>query len=169
MPLKANTPILTLTMKAANSTRFLSKSLHPKLHFRFRTLEREGRSSPQCVYWSFPSSSSSSAVVATSGAVNNRKLHSRGRWSSKGCELKGYYPAQKFRASYDYINCSCDRAFGMAVLMDISGDEVKRLHSTKHFANFVLIYTTLFFRVFSFTLKNQSLKWPSPTPLSPFP
>lgn len=121
MPIKANTPIVTLTMKAANSSssKFLIKSLHPKIHFRFRTLMRNGRSSPQCVYWAFPSTSS----VATSG-VSNRKSTSRGRWSSKGCELKGYYPPQRFRSSYDYINCSCDRGFGIAVLMDVSGDEV---------------------------------------------
>ncbi|KAF7495378.1 Cadherin EGF LAG seven-pass G-type receptor 1 [Sarcoptes scabiei] len=119
MPIKSNTPIVSLTMKPANSSQdhFLTKSLHPKLRFRFRTLSREGRSIPQCVHWSFPSLN-----VATSG-ISNRKSTSRGRWSSKGCELKGYYPPQRFRSSYDYINCSCDRAFAMAVLMDVSGDE----------------------------------------------
>ncbi|KAH7641931.1 protocadherin-like wing polarity protein stan isoform x3 [Dermatophagoides farinae] len=119
-PIKANTPIVILTIKPFNSSaqKFLTKSLHPKIRFRFRMLAREGRSSPQCVYWAFPTSTS----VATSG-VSNRRSSSRGRWSSKGCELKGFYPPQRFRTSYDYINCSCDRAFGVAVLMDVSGDE----------------------------------------------
>ncbi|OTF70134.1 protocadherin-like protein wing polarity protein stan-like protein, partial [Euroglyphus maynei] len=102
----------------SSAQKFLTKSLHPKIRFRFRMLSREGRSSPQCVYWAFPTSTS----VATSG-VSNRRSSSRGRWSSKGCELKGFHPPQRFRTSYDYINCSCDRAFGMAVLMDVSGDE----------------------------------------------
>lgn len=156
MPIKANTPIITLTMKSANSSKFLMKSLHPKLHFRFRTLAREGRSSPQCVYWAFPSSTSS--VVATSGAINTRKMHSRGRWSSKGCELKGYFPQQKFRASYDYINCSCDRAFGMAVLMDISGDEVSFFIFAKLYIKSFNLYYFIFI---SFTLKNRLHKLPS--------
>ena len=130
-PIKANTPIVILTIKPFNSSaqKFLTKSLHPKIRFRFRMLAREGRSSPQCVYWAFPTSTS----VATSG-VSNRRSSSRGRWSSKGCELKGFYPPQRFRTSYDYINCSCDRAFGMAVLMDVSGDEVSVQFNSIHFS-----------------------------------
>ncbi|KAH9423108.1 Cadherin EGF LAG seven-pass G-type receptor 2 [Dermatophagoides pteronyssinus] len=140
-PIKANTPIVTLTMKPANSSaqKFLAKSLHPKIRFRFRTLAREGRSSPQCVYWAFPTSTS----VATSG-VSNRRSSSRGRWSSKGCELKGFYPPQRFRTSYDYINCSCDRAFGMAVLMDVSGDEFYYEESISQIAtSYTLTITSL--------------------------
>lgn len=152
MPIKSNTPIVSLTMKPANSSQdhFLTKSLHPKLRFRFRTLSREGRSIPQCVHWSFPSLN-----VATSG-ISNRKSTSRGRWSSKGCELKGYYPPQRFRSSYDYINCSCDRAFAMAVLMDVSGDEVIRFD----FIFYLLptIHYSLFFLNDSFISMNHSLK-----------
>ena len=125
---------MTLTIKPANSSKFLAKSLHPKIHFRFRTLAREGRSSPQCVYWSFPSSTlmntwinsnNPESTVSSSMNHNRKSSHIRGRWSTKGCELKGYYPGQKSlyqRASYDYVNCSCDRMFGMAVLMDSTAE-----------------------------------------------
>lgn len=111
-----------MTMKAANGTRFLTKSLHPRLHFRLRTLTREGRTSPQCVYWAFPTSSGTNSAPTTTG-VSRRGAASRGRWSSKGCELTGTYPVQRLRTTYDYINCSCDRAAGVAVVMDISPDE----------------------------------------------
>lgn len=115
---------MTLTMKSTNDSNqqsFLTKSLYPRIRYRLRTLERHGQSSPQCVYWAFPSSSSSAPATA---GVSNRKSASRGRWSSKGCELKGVSPQQRFRTTYDYINCSCDRAFAVAVVMDSSSEEL---------------------------------------------
>lgn len=113
MPIKANTPMFSLTIKPANSSKFAKKPITPKILFRLRTLMREGRSNPQCAYWSFSSSGRLSSGMS-----------SRGRWSSKGCELKGFHPAQKHKLVYDYLNCSCDRLNGIAVLMDISSTEV---------------------------------------------
>lgn len=103
-----------LTLKPANSSKYLSKSIMPKLHFRLRTLMREGRSSPQCAYWAFSSNSNS----------RQKSSFTRGRWSSKGCEVKGFHPPQKYKSAYDYVNCSCDRAIGIAVLMDVTANEV---------------------------------------------
>ena len=111
-PLKINSPMIVLTIKPVNSTKFISKSIVPKLHFRLRTLAREGRSSPQCVYWTFGSN------------ANSRNKSPRGRWSSKGCEVKGFHPTQRYRLSYDYVNCSCDRALGLAVLMAVTHNDV---------------------------------------------
>ena len=105
--------MFVLTIKPLNSSKFVSKSIVPKLHFRLRTLVRDGRSSPQCVYWAFGT-----------GANARHKSQPRGRWSSKGCEVKGFHPTQKYRLSYYYVNCSCDRAVGVSVLMDISNNEV---------------------------------------------
>ncbi|CAG2161702.1 unnamed protein product [Oppiella nova] len=114
-PIGANSPIFVLTLKPVNGTKFLNKSIQPKLHFRLRTLDRNGRSGPQCAYWAF-NSNPNSRSKSSSGPT-------RGRWSSKGCEVKGFHPTNKYRLSYDYVNCSCDRAIGVAVLMDISSND----------------------------------------------
>ncbi|CAG2102625.1 unnamed protein product [Medioppia subpectinata] len=114
-PIRANSPIFLLTIKPLNGTKFVNKSIVPKLHFRMRTLDRNGRSSPQCAYWAF-NSNANSRSKSSSGQT-------RGRWSSKGCEVKGFHPTNKYRLSYDYVNCSCDRAIGVAVLMDLTANE----------------------------------------------
>jgi hypothetical protein len=116
MPIKVNTPLFMLTIKPVNSSKYLNKPVVPKLHFRFRTLVREGRSNPQCVYWTFASTGNA--------RQKSGNTHSRGRWSAKGCELKGFHPPQKYKLAYDYINCSCDRTSGIAVLMDVASNEV---------------------------------------------
>jgi cadherin EGF LAG seven-pass G-type receptor 1 len=142
MPIKANSPIFMLTIKPANNSKYLSKSIHPKLHFRLRTLMREGLSSPQCAYWAFSSSSNS----------RQKSGSTRGRWSSKGCEVKGFHPPQKYKLSYDYINCSCDRAIGIAVLMDVAANEYYLQESlaqviasyTGVIISLILLATTLF-------------------------
>jgi hypothetical protein len=143
MPIKANSPIFMLTVKPANNSKYLNKSIQPKLHFRLRTLMREGFSSPQCAYWAFSSNSNS----------RQKSGSTRGRWSSKGCEMKAFHPPQKYKLSYDYINCSCDRAIGIAVLMDVTANEViyylkmQKIHlntnegnkSSNNFKNFLVL------------------------------
>ena len=90
-----------------------AKSSIQKLHFRLRTLIREGKNNPQCAYWAFSST-----------GKQKPGTYSRGRWSTKGCELKGFHPPHSYRLAYDYINCSCDRSIGIGVLMDVTSNEV---------------------------------------------
>ena len=113
VPIKINTPLFLLTIKPLNSSKYLSKSSVQKLHFRLRTLIREGRNNPQCAYWAFSST-----------GKQKPGTYSRGRWSTKGCELKGFHPPHSYRLAYDYINCSCDRSIGIGVLMDVTSNEV---------------------------------------------
>ena len=113
MPLKANTPLFTFVMKPANSSQLLGKQLNPKIQFRLRTLMGEGRNNPRCAYWSFGTENNNG---------NNRRNspHHRGKWSTKGCEVKGVYPAQRLFTAYEYVNCTCDRVAPVTVLMDVA-------------------------------------------------
>lgn len=120
MPTKANTPLYLIAIKPANGSKFLSKQIAPKLQFRLRTLIGEGRSNPQCAYWMFGSSSSTS-----NSRTPNSGAHMRGKWSSKGCEIKGLHPPQKYRFSYEYVNCSCDKVGAIGVIMDVAANEVR--------------------------------------------
>jgi len=115
-----NTPIVSLNVKPAK-TRISKRSVHgsffdklfkPKIGIRFRTIFKEGFNNPQCGYWSFNSRSS------------DKNKAQRGKWSSRGCEVTGIFPAQKLRKSYSYINCSCDRLAPFGVLMDVTSSKI---------------------------------------------
>lgn len=115
MPARAATPIFTFVIKHANQDGFLSKPIVPKLHLRFKVLTPEGRSNPQCGYWTF-----------NTGSANNKAgSKPRGRWSTKGCEVKGYQHISKYRQSFEYVNCSCDTVSALGVLMDLSAEQVR--------------------------------------------
>lgn len=127
VPLKANSPLFTFAIKSATATSddaFLGKQLQPKIHFRFRALIAEGRNNPRCAYWTFENnrraSSSASSASSSTDAAHSASPHHRGKWSTKGCEVKAVYPAQRLFAAYEYINCSCDRVAPIAVLMDVT-------------------------------------------------
>ncbi|XP_054168820.1 protocadherin-like wing polarity protein stan [Oppia nitens] len=122
-PFKGNSPVIVMTMRPTNGTKLVNKSFQStKVQFRLRTLVRSARSNPQCVYWAFNSNGNSRTKSSGSGQLGGQT--GRGRWSSKGCEVKGTYTAHKYRLSYDYINCSCDRSIGVALLMDINSNDL---------------------------------------------
>lgn len=132
-----NAPVVWLTMKAANSTEFMSRNLQPKVSYILKVNKSSGKTRPQCVVWNF--TPSGHQALPSSKAINSRlvtpKHHQNsnqesasdplslqtshsGRFSARGCELRGisHDHSQKFR--HDYINCTCDHLGAVTVLMD---------------------------------------------------
>lgn len=129
----SNSPVIWLTARPANSSEFLNKNIQPKITYMLKMSEPAGKTRPQCAIWDFNPQVSTSMVQlqklrGNSGAVNNSTSHATptpgygikqtGRFTTKGCEIKGIHPNHKLRHKYDYVNCSCDHLGAVTVLMD---------------------------------------------------
>lgn len=131
----ANSPVVWLTMRAANSSEFMSKNIQPKITYMLKMVEPIGRTRPQCAIWDFvtPPAASSSSPSTTSQNKNSSSTYGikqTGRFTTRGCEIKGIHPNHRLRYKYDYVNCSCDHLGAVTVLMDstasydyLSGEE----------------------------------------------
>lgn len=108
----SNSPVIWLTIRTANSTEFLSKTLHPKINYMLRMIEPSGKARPQCAIWDFVQQ----PVLGKNQSNYNTKP--TGRYTTKGCELKGIHHSNSMKFKYDYINCSCDHIGAVTVLMD---------------------------------------------------
>lgn len=164
------THVKSIDTSSSNTNYFLEKQLHPKINFRFKVLSSEGRTNPRCVYWTFAPSTAtgslaSSASMISSEKVNNKTSSSvattgmtsssynpRGKWSAKGCEVKGVYPSQRLFSTYQYINCSCDRIVPVTILSEF--EFLTFLKKKDEFNNFQVMSHINFFP-FSFPPQQQ--------------
>lgn len=110
-PTTANTPVVLTVIRPVNSSHFLEKA-NPKIHYRLRVLAPRGHSNPRCASWTLEQRKNGTGSSRT-----------KGRWSAKGCELKGALPLSRQSSTYAYVNCSCDRIAPIAVLMDITAPQ----------------------------------------------
>ena len=142
-----------------------------KINFRFRILVPKGRTNPRCVYWTFtpgsqPSVTPAPIAATTLASINGTTViksnaaivtssssyYPRGKWSAKGCEVKGVYPSQRLFSTYQYVNCSCDRMGPVTVLMDVTPaavlfqeDQIQNLISYAGLVTSSLILMATFF------------------------
>uniref|UniRef100_A0A6G1S6M5 Cadherin EGF LAG seven-pass G-type receptor 2 n=1 Tax=Aceria tosichella TaxID=561515 RepID=A0A6G1S6M5_9ACAR len=130
----ANSPVVWLTVRPQNSSEFLGKNLRPPITYMLKMVEPVGKTRPQCAIWDFatasqPSngpaihknvSSTSQMVSSSSGSSSVYGLKQTGRFSTRGCEIKGVHPNHRLRFKYEYVNCSCDHLGAVIVLMDNS-------------------------------------------------
>lgn len=113
MVASANSPVVWLTIRVANGSEYLSKNIQPKITYMLKMVEATGKTRPQCAVWDFlPHSPTGNKNQSSYG------IKQTGKFSTKGCELKGIHPNHKMRFKYDYVNCSCDHLGAVTVLMD---------------------------------------------------
>lgn len=110
---ESNSPVVWLTMRTANSSDFINRNLYPKINYILKVSEPSGRIRPQCAVWDF----------IPNGSVSNKnqsthRLKQTGKFTTKGCEIRGIHPSHRNRYKYDYVNCSCDHLGAVTVLMD---------------------------------------------------
>jgi len=113
----ANSPVVWLTIRAANSTDFLSKNIQPKITYMLKIAQPSGRIRPQCAIWDF---TSQPAPVNKSASYSVKQT---GKFTTKGCEIKGIHPSSRLRYTYDYVNCSCNHLGAVTVLMETANYE----------------------------------------------
>lgn len=129
MVASANAPVVWLTVRPTNSSEFLNKNIQPKITYMLKMVEPTGKTRPQCAIWDFMSSSQSSSSGGNGGDRNrnqsslsasslNYGIKQTGKFTTKGCEIKGIHPSHRLRYKYDYVNCSCDHLGAVTVLMD---------------------------------------------------
>lgn len=107
-----NSPVIWLTVRPANSSEFVSKTPQPKVNYILKIRETSGKTRPQCAIWDFVPQPLSNKNQTSYG------LKQTGRFTTKGCEIKGIHSNHKIRSKYDYVNCSCDHLGAVTVLMD---------------------------------------------------
>lgn len=111
----ANSPVVWLTVRPANSSEFLGKNIQPKITYVLKMVESTGRTRPQCAVWDF-------ANTGSNKAISGYGIKQTGRYTTKGCEIKAIHPNHRLRR-YDYVNCSCDHLGAVTVLMDSANYE----------------------------------------------
>jgi cadherin EGF LAG seven-pass G-type receptor 1 len=131
----ANSPVVWLTVRPQNSTEFLNKNIQPKITYMLKMVEPVGKTRPQCAIWDFSSASASSqtlqkninsssqATTTSNGASASSiayGIKQTGKFTTRGCEIKGVHPNHRLRFKYEYVNCSCDHLGAVIVLMDDS-------------------------------------------------
>lgn len=109
----ANSPVIWLTLRPANSSDFLHKNVQPKINYMLKMMEPTGKTRPQCAVWEFLPQSVSASKNQSSYGIKHT-----GKFTTKGCEVKGIHPNHRLRFKYDYVNCSCDHLGAVTVLMD---------------------------------------------------
>lgn len=109
-PTAANTPVVLSVVRPVNGSHFLEKA-SPKVHYRLRVLVPRGHGNPRCASWILESRKNSSVS------------RTKGRWSAKGCEMRGAQSISRLSSAYLYVNCSCDRVAPVAVLMDVTAPQ----------------------------------------------
>lgn len=113
MVASTNSPVVWLTIRPANGTEFLSKNIQPKINYMLKMVDPSGKSRPQCAVWTFFNQSASFNKNQSSYGIKQT-----GRFTTKGCQIKGIHPKNRLRFKYDYVNCSCDQLGAITVLMD---------------------------------------------------
>ncbi|RWS15474.1 hypothetical protein B4U79_12965 [Dinothrombium tinctorium] len=143
-PLHTNTPVFIFNIKPANSSEFLDKIVNPKFLIQFETNEAERHTNPQCAYWTYNLASSGRKPTIS---------QSNGRWSTRGCELTGVFPSQKYRTSFKYINCTCDRISTFAALMDATASKIYLEESfILNLFSYICIVSSLLLLIFTMLL-----------------
>lgn len=137
-----NSPVVWLTVRPANSSEFSTRNIQPRINYLLKILEPQGKTRPQCAVWDFvngPTNPTSPSALAhlhrnqtnfqtVQGNTGGFIKHS-GRFTTKGCELRGIHHSGKSRLKYDYVNCSCDHLGAVTILMEnanydfLMGDE----------------------------------------------
>ncbi|XP_076313585.1 protocadherin-like wing polarity protein stan isoform X2 [Tachypleus tridentatus] len=101
--LSVNSPVFTLSVLPVNRSTSLGLNIDPEIRLRFRVLNSEGYTSPQCAFWDFSAGG-------------------QGHWSTKGCQLQKE-DSLTWQSKQPYVNCSCNHLTSFGVLMDITDKE----------------------------------------------
>lgn len=116
-----NSPIVWLTIRPANSSDFIQKNIQPKITYMLKINQPEGMIRPQCAVWNFNSQTNAGALTTTNNKSSSSATYGikpTGRFTTKGCEIRGIHPNNRLKFRYDYVNCSCDQLGAVTVLMD---------------------------------------------------
>lgn len=110
---ESNSPVVWLTVRSANSSELVTKNIQPKINYILKVSEPSGRIRPQCAVWEFMPNS-----LANNKNHSSHRNRQTGKFTTKGCEIRGIHPNHRNRYKYDYVNCSCDHLGAVTVLMD---------------------------------------------------
>ena len=121
----ANSPVIWITVRPANGTDFLNRNIQPKITYTLKMVEPMGKTRPQCAVWDFVNPVQGQRDLGADLAANKSQaannvygIKQTGRFTTKGCEIKGIQSNHRLRFKYDYVNCSCDHLGAVTVLMD---------------------------------------------------
>lgn len=110
----ANSPVVWLTVRPANGSDFLSRNIQPRINYMLKIASPIGKARPQCAIWDY----TLPPTATTTKNQSNLGAKPYGKFTTKGCEVKGVQHNMKLRFNLDYVNCSCDHLGAVTVLMD---------------------------------------------------